>query len=280
MKDRRHISVCGWLLIGLFGLGVLALAVGGYRLYRHETESVRSERRNDLKAIAELKVGQIAAWRKERLGDARMNSTGIIRTSVVQWLKIPDAAVSKAAITESMESLRKSYGYENIIFTSPDGRVLLSLDSRLRVLDATAKRLVAQTIIVRGEVFGDLFRCPTCKQVHLDVAAPILDPDGRPVAVLILRSNPEQFLYPFVQSWPTPSPSAETLLVRRDGDNALLLNQLRHRPNPALSLRIPLRAAMFRPLGRPWGKPESSRGGITETWKYWPKFSLCQTRPG
>ena len=37
-----------------------------------------------------------------------------------------------------------------------------------------------------------------------------------------------------------PSRSAETLLVRRDGDDVLFLNKLRHRPDPALTLRIPL----------------------------------------
>ena len=72
------------------------------------------------------------------------------------------------------------------------------------------------------------------------MAAPIFDPHNRPVAVLILRSDAEEFLYPFVQSWPTPSRSGETLLIRRDGDDVLFLNQLRHRPDPALSLRIPL----------------------------------------
>ena len=127
-----------------------------------------------------------------------------------------------------------------MIVAAPDGRILLSLNSRLTVLDASAKQLVAQAISSRDAVFGDLFRCPTCNEVHLDVAAPILDPDNRPVAVLILRTDAEQFLYPFVQSWPTPSRSAETLLVRRDGDDVLFLNKLRHRPDPALTLRIPL----------------------------------------
>ena len=139
-----------------------------------------------------------------------------------------------------MESIRTSYGYENVIVAGRDGRILFSLNPRLTVLDASAKQLVAQAISSRDAVFGDLFRCPTCNQVHLDVAAPILDPDKRPVAVLILRTDPEQFLYPFVQSWPTPSRSAETLLVRRDGDDVLFLNKLRHRPDPALTLRIPL----------------------------------------
>ena len=84
--------------------------------------------------------------------------------------------------------------------------------------------------------------------------------DNRPVAVLILRSDPEQFLYPLIQSWPTPSRSAETLLVRRDGDDVLFLNKLRHRPDPALTLRIPLSRPTFRPSRRPSGQTGAFEG--------------------
>ena len=76
--------------------------------------------------------------------------------------------------------------------------------------------------------------------VHMDAVGPILDADGQPVAVLVLRSNAESLLYPLIQSWPTPSRTAETLLVRRDGEDVLFLNDLRHRPDSALSLREPL----------------------------------------
>ena len=55
-----------------------------------------------------------------------------------------------------------------------------------------------------------------------------------------MRSNAESLLYPLIQSWPLPSRTAETLLVRKDGDDILFLNNLRHRPNSALSLREPL----------------------------------------
>jgi hypothetical protein len=47
-------------------------------------------------------------------------------------------------------------------------------------------------------------------------------------------------LYPFIKRWPTPSQTAETLIVRRDGNDALFLNELRFRKNTALNLRIPL----------------------------------------
>jgi two-component system cell cycle sensor histidine kinase/response regulator CckA len=44
--------------------------------------------------------------------------------------------------------------------------------------------------------------------------------DGRRQAVgaVILDTPVERIVFPLIQSWPTPSPSAETLLVRREGD--------------------------------------------------------------
>jgi PAS domain S-box-containing protein len=64
--------------------------------------------------------------------------------------------------------------------------------------------------------------------------------EGQPVAVLLLRTDPESSLYPLVQSWPTPSPSAETLLVRQEGEEIVFLNTLRHGAAPPLTIRIPL----------------------------------------
>src|SRR5208337_559210 len=46
--------------------------------------------------------------------------------------------------------------------------------------------------------------------------------------------------YPFMKRWPVPSETAETLLVRRDGNDALFLNELKFRTNTALNLRISL----------------------------------------
>jgi len=80
-------------------------------------------------------------------------------------------------------------------------------------------------------------------QPHIGVITPLFAssaPDAAPVGAVILRSDAGQFLYPLVQSWPTPSKSAETLLVRRDGDSVLFLNDLRYQPGAALTLRIPL----------------------------------------
>ncbi|MGA2616098.1 MAG: PAS domain S-box protein [Thermoguttaceae bacterium] len=241
MNDKTRNRVWKWSLAGLFGVAALALAAGGCWLYRHQTQAVRSEKQRELKAIAELKADQIAKWRSERLGDARVHcSRALLRSAVGRWLTASGDAALRTEVENNMELVRTSYGYENVIVAGRDGRILFSLNPRLTELEAAAKQLVAKAISAHDAVLGDLFRCPTRKQVYLDVAAAILDPDKRPVAVLILRTDAEQFLYPFIQSWPTASRSAETLLICRESDDALFLNKLRHRSDPALTLRIPL----------------------------------------
>ena len=40
----------------------------------------------------------------------------------------------------------------------------------------------------------------------------------------MLGVDADEFLFPLIQSWPTPSRSAESLLIRRDGDDVLFLN--------------------------------------------------------
>ena len=190
MNEKTRNRVWKWSLIGLFGMAALALPAGGYWLYRYEVQAIRTAKQSDLKAIAELKANQIATWRKVRLADARMNSTGIVRTYVVQWLKGHEEATLKTGILARLQMFRDLEDIQNIILTAPDGRILFSLDSHLTDLDANAKRLVAQAVSSRKAVFGDFFCCPVCNQIHLDVVAPIFDADGRPVAVLILRSDP------------------------------------------------------------------------------------------
>ncbi len=79
--------------------------------------------------------------------------------------------------------------------------------------------------------------------MHLTIVAPLRlagDASAGPVAIVVFEVNPERFLFPLLQSWPTASLTAETLLVRREGDQVVFLNELRHRSGTALKLRFPV----------------------------------------
>ena len=124
-----------------------------------------------------------------------------------------------------------------------DGQVRLSLGKHLGSLHEDAARSLAEALRERRPVLTDLHVGPADLPPHIDVVAPLFSETGKtkdPVGAVILQLDARQFLYPLIQFWPTPSPSAETLLVRRDGDAVLFLNDLRHQPDTALKLRIPL----------------------------------------
>jgi PAS domain S-box-containing protein len=78
---------------------------------------------------------------------------------------------------------------------------------------------------------------------YLSVQVPLFDETqaNRPLGVLVLRIDPEKYLYPFIHRWPTPSATAETQLVRRDGNEAAFLSDTHLQTNKVRGLRISLK---------------------------------------
>jgi PAS domain S-box-containing protein len=87
-------------------------------------------------------------------------------------------------------------------------------------------------------VLTDLHREPGVSP-HLSAVAPLFTAAG-PAGAVILQCDAASTLYPLIVSWPTASRTAETLLVRRDGDAMLFLNDLRRQAHTAFELRVPL----------------------------------------
>ena len=76
--------------------------------------------------------------------------------------------------------------------------------------------------------------------MNIEVFAPLRERTGHPIGLLVLRKNPERDLFPLVESWPVPAGSAETYLVRRQGDQIVALDGLRFNDRGPLGVRFPL----------------------------------------
>jgi two-component system cell cycle sensor histidine kinase/response regulator CckA len=229
-------------LVGVFVFIAGALLLGGLWFHQREIVAMRAERYADLDAIAGLKTGQLVAWRQERLADARVSTAGLRLHDAMPVARTIPAGPQRARLHAYLEEMRAAYRYADVILATPAGRPLMQAVPTTRDLAAELRPVMARALAARQPVVGD-FQRTAPGAIVLDVAAPILDAAGRIVAVLILRTDPEDQLYPLIQSWPTPSASAETLLVQRDGNDVLFLNELRHRSGTALTLRIPLSRA-------------------------------------
>ncbi len=231
-----------WRIIGLAMAAALVLAVSGVLFYRHEKLRIQEAKYEAMKAIASLKVAQIVSWRDERLNDVQRNALGPFMRASVRGLLLNEAdAGLRARLQGLLQVIGKYEEYQDVILITADGRLLLSASAEKITDSDRGLRELAEKALAAGQpVFGDFSRCQTCKYIHLDVAVPVLDEAEQPLAVLVQRSDPQAYLYPLLQFWPTPSPSAETLLVRRDGDVVLFLSPQRHNVDMALSQRIPL----------------------------------------
>ena len=223
-----------------FALITLALLAGGYRYYRGDTEHIRREKYQEIAAIGELKIGQIREWRRERLADAgRSAASPFFRRALVEWRKNPENPDLRADWRQRLKLEQEAYGYADVLLLDPDGRILLAANDDPDPTGPATRQAIAATLADRRAVFSDFHRSAR-GHIYLDTVAAIPDAEGQPLALLVLRSDAASYLYPLIQSWPTPSRSAETLLVQREGDVIVYLNELRHRANTALSLRTPL----------------------------------------
>ncbi|MFZ2161157.1 MAG: PAS domain S-box protein [Sideroxyarcus sp.] len=219
---------------------VAALVATVYLSAFRQIESlILQEKFNYLGATAESKARQITAWRdtQRRIGES-ISRNSILAAGFEQWLREgmpPDGR--KRMLRQKLEELQHVNGYKSLALLDRQGAVRLSIPG-MAALDAEDMQLAKQAMESRQAIFSDLHR-DDGEGVDIDLVAPLID-SGRVVGAALLQIDPSNFLYPLTLAWPVPSASGETLLVRQDGNDVLFLNELRHRKDSALKLRIPL----------------------------------------
>jgi signal transduction histidine kinase len=141
-----------------------------------------------------------------------------------------------------LEKVRTAYGYNRVFLLDDKGNERMAAPVSNESPCAHYAADVVRCLKDRKVMMSDFHRHDDDGRIYLSVMTPLIDREDhdRPLGVLVLRIDPHAYLYPFIKTWPSPSGSAETLLVRREGDDAVFLNELRFRSGTALSLRIPL----------------------------------------
>jgi len=230
-------------MIAVVAMSLSVLMVGAAWYYRHQEQQYKRVAMDQLSAIGRLKANQIENWRNERFGDAAvLSESPFLREAIASLLAAPNAERA-SRMRSRFTSLTKHYHYADVLLVGPEGRIHLSLNGHIHTLPGYRTAL-AEAFRTRKPAFTNLHTDSGHPAPHISVVAPLFAEEGlgrKPIGAIVLINDASQFLFPLIQSWPTPSKTAETLLVARDGDDALILNNLHHSQDAALKLRIPLK---------------------------------------
>lgn len=233
-----------YILFLVFIILSVGIITTGYFYYQSYERNYKAEIERQLTAIAELKVSEISQWRKERLGNASVFfENENFSERVKRYFETPSSADAERKLQTWIKKVQQSYPYDCIFLLDTNGIEKMTVPDRAEPASPVFSKWVQESCRSTQIIFKDLYRDESNLNLYLTIFVPILDPDKNKsvLGVLAMRIDPHHYLYPLIARWPTPSRSAETLLIRREGNNALFLNNLRFQKNTALGLRSSLK---------------------------------------
>ncbi len=217
------------------------IVIAGYLYYNHEMNVIRLSKYYDLKAIADLKENQIVEWIKQRKADAVVTSQSpLFVEGVENWIVNKDDIKTKQNLIKRLSLSIQELGNDNVFLTSTNGQIYFSTDTTIKNLDQIALAKISESADKRENVFTDFYFSKYENKIVYDIITPLINERNNVIAILVFRRDPNKFLYPLIQNWPTPSESSETSILRIENDSVVYLNELRHRKNTALKLKMPL----------------------------------------
>ncbi|HCE42804.1 MAG TPA: hypothetical protein DET40_04595 [Lentisphaeria bacterium] len=230
-----------WTYFAAFMLLTAGIGTIGYFYLQNQIIKSRQMAETELSSIAGLKARQISEWYAEHLNHARFFRDSREIASLLKKLEDdPSDTENSGNLVHFMDSVRNNFGHRLVLMFNSGGKLLLSSPSDENWVGPTAMESISKTLSTGEITVSDLY---VSKEkpgfVNMDFFIPIRSvEEGKKKlqGILMMEIDPGEFLFPLIQSWPTPSRSAETLLVRRDGDEVIYLNELRHRKDTSLRL--------------------------------------------
>jgi PAS domain S-box-containing protein len=228
------------LLILFFIIAFSAIIIGVI-YYNYQKKNLLTEKQLELSAISYLKIRQITQWRIERIGDGKfLGGNLVLVRKFAEYIKNPSDLRLKTEIRQSLKSLTEDYDYKDALLITKNGNVLMAYPAEDNLIGNYLRPLLPGIIKERKVLLTDLHKSDLISFVHLDLAVPLIDSsknDTLVLGLLTLRIDPQKVLYPLIQSWPAPSKTAETYILRREGNEVIYLNELRHLQKTELTLR-------------------------------------------
>lgn len=243
MNSHRQKPFIPWLLIALFMAISVCSIILGYLYYMNQKKELLSDMQTELSAITDLQVSQIIQWKNERIANALMlGDFSPFAEGVADYLKNREDNNLRAATANNLKMLARRNDCRAALIIDTVGNILLSEPNQDRKEYFYMKELMPGLMSMGRTVLTDIYGTDKTSKVHLNLMIPVRDTkdkDKTIIGFLALKIDPRLTFFPLVQTWPVPSRTAESMLIREDNDQIIYLNETRYWKNQQELLRRP-----------------------------------------
>jgi PAS domain S-box-containing protein len=217
-------AVRRWPFRSLVLLSIIAVTAAVWWYYLRQRTAMEAASVQELSVVADAERKQIAAWRRERLGDGRLLLNSPLMPTLIKALSGPRILPSEGEdLLKVMATLKREFGYSNAVLVDPTGTIRVALRNDAAQLGRSALAELCQEGVSAGDVFlSDLDQYNGQRRL-ITLTVPV-----RRLGAMILEIDPSTFLYPLLKSWPGPSRTGETMLVRLEGADVVYLSERRY----------------------------------------------------
>lgn len=228
-----------------FAISIL-LGLVAYYYYFSETKRIHQEKYEYLNAISALKIDQIIKWKDERISEAKFFPTvGKFIRSTAFLIADPGDTIAKNYLFNTLLPIKERHKYKNLLVTDTHGKILFSLDPEVKQLDSTTLGYIKNSVATDSILFTDLYFSNGHIRIHLEIVSPIKDNSGKIIGTFVLLINPNDYLFPLIQKWPTPSKTAESLIFKKDDKEIRVISNKRFNEKAEMLITIPLKEKQY-----------------------------------
>jgi len=214
-----------------------------------------------LTSIADLKKTQLSTWLQERIVDIGVLSTNksleisfsnllYLRKAFHTIGRMKESEIGKVyykRLSEYLGELKGKFIYcdEISILDVENGEIAISTnESNIGLVDFDYKYYL-NVLENQGIPFKDIHYSDYTKQIGMTIFGtmkrtdPITMEETEVInGIVLIRVNTKDSIEQLIQDWPNKGETGETLLVRREGDKLIFLNNTRHLSGTALKMSI------------------------------------------
>lgn len=199
-------------------------------VYFYKTQKSRTIRQvyNELNLITSLKTEEIRKWRFEHIRDANIISGYVPYGRIASLFtgSESDEEIS-AEISHRLGLFIKDYDYHSVVIIDNKGKIKFTYPES----GQSSGKLQFQPLpgFKSGQIdFSDLHYSDDLPFLHMDISIPVIPQVYKGTTgfgTIILRIDPKISLFPILGLDPSSGRTAETLLIRRDGDSVTYLSK-------------------------------------------------------